>query len=183
MLYFLYAAFFKSKSPPQKKCLLWKYEFFGAPCLVGLLAANQRHIAVYREPLPGFLLVVEVLEGTGTDCLFPYYFTFIALSRLLLYLGLQLSSCMRTSESLGQKTAHSQPFLWFSGSTFSSPSPKTPMEILEETFIKSCILLFNRKNSNKNFLFPLYFRTGWVLATFKGHASYPALGCHPGNVL
>ena len=73
-------------------CLLWKYEFFGAPCLVGLLAANQRHIAVYREPLPGFLLVVEVLEGTGTDCLFPYYFTFIALSRLLLYLGLHSSA-------------------------------------------------------------------------------------------
>ena len=84
--------FFKSKSLPEKKCLLWKYEFFGAPCLVGLLAVNQRHIAVYREPLPGFLLVVEVLEGTGTDCLFPYYFTFITLSRLLLYLGLHSSA-------------------------------------------------------------------------------------------
>ena len=85
---------------------------------------------------------------------FPYYFTFIALSRLLLYLGLQLSSCMRTSESLGQKTAHSQPFLWFSGSTFSSPSPKTPMEILEETFIESCILLFNRKTATRIFCSP-----------------------------
>ena len=88
------------------------------------------------------------------DCLFPYYFSFIALSRLLLYLGLQLSSCMRTSESLGQKTAHSQPFLWFSGSTFSSPSPKTPREILEGTFIEICILLFNGKIATRIFCSP-----------------------------